>query len=186
MTVGQWALWFLAMSAVMGLIGRARRKARQPAEWATMRPPFSILVVGVVCMLCGAGTAVVSNLYPNDTVTWWTTAGFLALGALGLPLIAGYFLERHRLSDEGIDYRSFFGRRRRFTWAEISEVRFAPSMRWFRLKTQSGATARISVMLLGLPGFAQRILRYAPDHAFDPQTRGMLSQMARGDLPPVW
>jgi len=114
------------------------------------------------------------------------TAGFIGFTAMGLPIISGYFLERHQLSNDGIAFRNFIGIRRYLRWAELREVRFAPFMRWFRLTTQSGTTARVSIMLIGLPGFARKILKHAPEEAFDEEARVMLGRIARGDLPPTY
>jgi hypothetical protein len=44
-------------------------------------------------------------------------------------------------------------------------VRYTPLMKWFRLETQSGNVARVSVMLMGLPEFAGLLLQNAPQGA---------------------
>jgi FtsH-binding integral membrane protein len=186
MIAGQWALWGVLMTVIMGLIDRSRRKARRPSERNVMRLPLSILIVGLVCSGLFGGVAVLSNLYPNRTVTWWTTAAFIGFAAMGLPIITGYFLERHRLSEDGIAFRNFLGMPRYLAWSELHAVRYAPVLRWFRLTTHSGTTARVSIMLIGLPAFARHILRRAPESAFDEEARVMLNRIARGELPPTW
>lgn len=63
---------------------------------------------------------------------------------------------------------------------------YAPAMKWFRLETRSGDVARLSVMLMGLPAFAQVLLAHAPAEAIAPETRAILEATAAGDPPSVW
>jgi hypothetical protein len=41
-------------------------------------------------------------------------------------------------------------------------------------------------MLMGLPEFAQHLLRHAPPEALDEDLRSAFEAMVGGDLPPVW
>jgi hypothetical protein len=59
-------------------------------------------------------------------------------------------------------------------------------MKWFRLETQSGTVVRISVMLMGLPIFAQMVMTYARSAAIDPTTQMILHATAEGNPPSVW
>jgi hypothetical protein len=59
-------------------------------------------------------------------------------------------------------------------------------MKWFRLESQSGTVVRISVMLMGLPIFAQMILVKARSAAIDPTTQTILYATAEGNPPSVW
>ena len=59
-------------------------------------------------------------------------------------------------------------------------------MKWFRLETQSGDVARISVMLIGPPEFARLLLSHAPPDAIEAETRLILQARADGNPPSVW
>jgi len=148
--------------------------------------PPSTLIIGVVVFLFFAGIAIISNVFPNKTVTWWTTAGFVGFALLSLPLVADYFLGHHQLSEEGLSYGRLTGRRGYLKWTDLHRVKYAPTMKWFRLETQSGDVARISAMLIGLPGFARLLLSHAPPHAIDAKTLPILQATADGNPPSVW
>ena len=53
--------------------------------------------------------AILSNVYRNKTTTWWTTAIFVGFALLSVPMITDYFIGRHRVSEDGLAYRNFFG-----------------------------------------------------------------------------
>jgi hypothetical protein len=186
MIAGQWTLWAIVMALVMGWLARSRRRARRPEERNVLRYPMSILVTGILCFGVLAGIVVMMNLYPNRSVTFVTNGIFVGFAALAVPLMTGYFLERSVLSEEGLEFRNFLGMRRWLPWSELRDVRYVPVMRWFRLTTRSGTTARISIMLMGLPEFAQHLLRHAPPEALDEDLRSAFEAMVGGDLPPVW
>lgn len=182
----QWTIWGIAMSLVMGWLGKSRLKKRHPDMRRHLHAPLGILIVGLVCFLFFATIAVVSNVFPNKTTTWWTTTLFVGFALLSVPMIADYFRARHYVSEEGMSYGRLLGSRRHLQWAELRSVKFAPAMKWFRLETQSGDVARISAKLLGLPEFAQLLLAHAPPQAIDPATLTVLQATAAGRPPPVW
>src|SRR4029077_8628375 len=133
-----------------------------------------------------AGIAIISNVFPNRTVTWWTTAVFVGFALLSLAMVAAYFLGHHQVSGEGLSYGGLTGRRGYLKWADLRRVRYAPTMKWFRLETQSGDVARISVILIGFPEFARLLLSHAPPDAIDAETRLTLQATADGNPPSVW
>src|SRR5437588_3897018 len=59
-------------------------------------------------------------------------------------------------------------------------------MKWFRLESQSGIVVRVSVMLMGLPVFAQMLLANALSEAIDLTTLTILQATAEGNPPSVW
>jgi hypothetical protein len=59
-------------------------------------------------------------------------------------------------------------------------------MKWFRLESQSGTVARISVMLMGLPVFAQLLLVHTLPEAIESNTLAVLRMTAEGNPPSVW
>jgi hypothetical protein len=185
-TALQWSATVGVIALVMGWLGRSRVRARPAADARRMVHPPGVLIVGLICFAFFAGITVVSNLYPNDTATWWTTAVFVGFALLALSLMMAFFLERHDVSDEGVATRTFVGTRKSIRWADLAAVRYAPSMKWFRLETGSGTVARISVMLMGLPEFARVLLQHAPPGAIDAATLDVLRATAAGNPPSVW
>lgn len=181
-----WPLWGMAMVLVMGWVGRSRLRARPLSESHRLSHPPSTLIVGLVCFVFFAGLAIVSNVMPNKTTTWWTTSVFVGFAILALPLISGFFLEHHEVSDRGLAGTNFLGVRKQIAWSDLRAVQYAPSMKWFRLETRSGTVARVSVMLMGLPEFARLLLRHAPHDAIDAVTKDVLRETASGNPPSVW
>lgn len=174
------------MALVMGWVARSRFKARPQSDSQRLVHPPSTLIIGVVVFLFFASIAVISNVFPNKTVTWWTTAVFVGFALLSLAMVAAYVLGHHQVSGEGLSYGRLIGRRGYLEWADLRRVRYAPTMKWFRLETQSGDVARISVMLIGLPEIARLLLSHAPPHAIDAETLLILQATADGNPPSVW
>jgi hypothetical protein len=182
----QWTAWGILMAVVMAWIARSRLRSRTASQARLLVHPPSTLVVGLVGFALFAGSAVVSNVYANKTTTVLTTAVFLGFAALSLLVVADYFLAKHEVTNEGINYRRLTGRRGSLKWAEVATVHYAPSMKWFRLATRSGEVARVSAMLVGLPEFAQLVLRQVPPSAIEPDTLPVLQATADGHPPSVW
>jgi hypothetical protein len=158
----QWTLWALIMFVVMGWLAKSRLRARPVSDARRLRHPPSTLIVGGLSFVFWASIAVISNVVPNKTTTWWTTAAFVAGAVLSIPLVVGYFRTDHHVSEDGLAYTKALGTRKYLRWSDVSSVRYAAAMKWFRLETRSGEVARISVMLMGLPQFAGLLLAHAP------------------------
>ena len=182
----QWTLWAIIMSLVMGWVARSRMRPRPACRDQQLRHPVSTLIIGLAGFLLFAAIAVISNVFSNKTTSWWTTAIFLGFALLALPVVGDYFAARHEVSREGLLYGRLLGDGGFLCWDELSSVRFSSSMKWFRLETQSGTVVRVSVMLMGLPVFAQMILAYARSAAIDPTTQMILHATAEGNPPSVW
>jgi hypothetical protein len=180
-------LWGIAMSVVMGWVARSRMKQR-PEQLAThLRHPVSTLVLGVVGFLFFAGIAVVSNtIGKNNTTSVWTTLVFLFFAMMSLAMVAEYYLARHRLISDGLQYGSLLGRRREIKWVDVRSIEYATVMKWFKVTTNQGTTVRISVMLMGLPTFAQQALSHIPGERITEPTRSILVETANGKPPSVW
>jgi len=185
-TVLQWTLWALAMVLVMRWLGKARFRKRSDHDARRLAHPASTLIIGLVCFGFFAGIAIVSNVIPNKTTTWWTTAVFVGFALMSVPMISDYFLARHEVTDEGLKYRTMFGASRYVRWADLQHVHYAPVMKWFRLQTNTGVVARVSVMLMGLPEFARLLLEHAPAGAIAPETLPVLQATADGYPPSLW
>jgi hypothetical protein len=185
-TALQWTAWGVVMSVVMGWLARSRARARPASQAHRLAHPPSTLIVGFACFAFFAGLAVVSNVIPNTTTAWWTTCLFVGFAFLAAPMVFGFFLEEHEISEAGIAHRNFAGVRKYLRWSELHAVHYAPAMKWFRLQTQSGRVARVSIMLMGLPEFARLLLRGAPPGAIDAGTLDVLRETAAGNPPSIW
>jgi hypothetical protein len=182
----KWVLWIIIMAIVMGWLGRNRLRNRNPDDSRKLAQPPGILITGSVCFLIFTGFAVVSNSFSNETTTWWTTAIFAGFALLGLFIIIDFFMNKHDVSEDGILYRKLNGKRILIRWTELASVKYAPVMKWFVLKSRTGAVARISVMLMGLPEFASLLLDHTSHEIIDQRTREILKTTAKGNPPAVW
>lgn len=185
-TTIQWSVWAVLMSLVMGWLAKSRHRPRPDSQRRELAHPPSTLIIGLVCLVFFTGLAILSNVYANKTTTWWTTATFVGFALLAVPLIAEYFLARHEVSEEGMYYRRLTGASKSLRWSELRAVRYAPGMKWFRLETESGEVARISVMLMGLPEFARLVLAHVPRQSIEENTLHVLQSTAEGDPPSIW
>jgi hypothetical protein len=182
----QWGLWFLLMSLIMGWIARSRLRARPASEAGRLTHTLGMFVVGLVCFVVFAGFAIASNVFPNTTATWWTTAIFVGFACLGALMMTGVFLEQYEASPDRLVGTNFIGIRKQLRWSELKSVRYSLMMKWFRLETQSGNVIRISAMLTGLPEFARLLLASAPAQTIDSETSELLRATAAGNPPSVW
>ena len=185
-TTIQWSVWAILMSLVMGWLARSRHRARPAAHQRELAHPPSTLILGLACFVFFSGIAVVSNVYANKTTTWWTTAIFVGFALMAVPMIVDYFVAQHKVSEEGMSYRKLIGASKSLRWSELQTVRYVPGLKWFRLETQSGEVARISVMLMGLPEFARLLIAHAPRQAIEANTLTVLEATADGHPPSVW
>lgn len=182
----KWVIWGLAMAAIMGWVASQRHKSRHFGLPNRLYHPKSILVIGIMCFLLFAGLAALSNMFPNDTATWWTTAIFLAFAAASLLMVIEYYRVRHEFAEDGLHYGKLFGTGGYLRWSELASVRYVHGMKWFRLETASGDVARISAYQAGLPAFAQTLLRNVPVGVVEADTVAILQQTAAGNPPALW
>jgi hypothetical protein len=174
------------MSLVMGWLGRSRLRTRPASQAPYLTHPPSTLVIGLACLILFAGLAVASNVFANETTTWWTTSIFVGFALLSVPMVSGFFLQQHHVSEEGLAYRTFIGTGKYLRWSDLKTVRYGSQMKWFRLETRSGTVARVSVMLMGLPEFARLLLQSTPEGSIDSPTLAVLRATAAGNPPSVW
>jgi hypothetical protein len=174
------------MSAIMAWVARSRARARPAGDARRLQHPPSTLAVGLACFLFFAAIAVVSNVYANATTHWWTTAIFVGFALLALPVLGDYFAARHEVSEEGLRYGRLLGRGGFVRWVELKSVHFSDALKWFRLESKSGEVVRLSVMLMGLPTFAQLLLAHTPAEAINRHTLPVLQKTAEGNPPSVW
>lgn len=178
------ALGVVLTAVIIAALARSRERATPDADSRLSHPP-GLLWIGVLCCGFFAGIAILSNLYANATTTWWTTLIFVTFALLGALLIVEYWRVEHAMDDAGLHYRGLVVPRFTLPWQEIRSVRYSTLARWIVLRSRRGDTARISILLRGLPAFAQRVLKDAPNAAIDAPTRALLREIAQGRLPPL-
>lgn len=174
------------MAAFMGWVTSQRRKAGNMGAPNRLSHPKAILIIGLAGFVLFLGLAVVSNLFPNDTVSWWTTVVFLGFATLSGLLIAEYYRARHEYSEEGLRFSRLFGSGGYLRWNMLSSVKYSHAMKWFRLQAHSGEVARISAYQSGLPNFARTLLEHAPLGTIDSETLGILKETSEGHPPALW
>lgn len=181
-----WTLWGLLMSLVMSWMARSRGRPRSGGAARQLQHPISTFIIGLAGFLFFAAIAVISNVFANATTSWKTTTIFVGFALLALPILVDYFAARHEVSEEGLRYGRLFGSDGYLPWRDLKSVRFSDPMKWFRLESQSGKVVRLSVMLMGLPTFAQLLLAYAPRQSIEKNTLPILQTTAEGNPPSVW
>ena len=182
----QWGIWAVAMSVVMGWLARTRTQAPAAHEARSLAHPRSTLVVGLVCAGFFLALAVLSALFPGKTGSPLVSLFFLAFAGLGAPLILDYRNARHALTSDGLRYGKLMGGGGQLRWADVRQLRYSQSAKWFRLELADHRIVRISAMLRGLPEFAAAALTQVPAPAIDAETRDVLEATAQGNLPRVW
>ena len=182
----QWMLWGLLMSLIMGWVARSRSRPGHVGSHPRLQHPTSTLVIGLAGFLLFTAIAVISNVFANATTSWKTTTVFVGFALLALPILGDYFAARHEISEEGLRYGRLIGSGGYMPWTELKSVRFSEAMKWFRLESQSGKVVRLSVMLIGLPTFAQLLLAHAPPQSIEKNTLPVLQTTAEGNPPSVW
>jgi small-conductance mechanosensitive channel len=182
----QWTLWGIAMAFVMGWVAKSRHRSRPESEARRLVHPPSTLIIGLVSLAFFSAIAAIATFCADKTTALPVTALFLGFAALALVIIAEYFRAWHEVSDEGMNYGRLTGKRGSLKWSEVVRVRYVLGMNWFKLETQSGAVARVSAMLMGLPEFARLVLTHVSPAAIDPKTAPVLEATAAGDPPKVW
>jgi hypothetical protein len=165
------------VTLLMKRILQAQQKRWSDEETGVVRHQPWVLITGLAGAILFFGLAIFSNTWgKNATTSIWSTLAFVGFGSLSLSFIADYFFARHRVTEKGIDYGGMFGRRGSMDWSEVKQVSFSPNKGWFVLESQSGAKARISLLLSGLKEFARLTLEHVPHEKIAPEARIMLRQ----------
>ena len=181
----QWTAWAVAMAVLMGWLARSRLKHRNPVQSGVLEYPSSMLALGGGCiavLLCFAVLSSRSN-DPRDAHLWIVFVGFALLGA---PIVAEYFVVRHVLLPEGLQYTPLVKKSGSFRWNDVAHIRYSPSAKWFRIDLKDGRVVRISAMLMGLPEFASAVLHAVPPSSIDPLAGPVIERTAAGNPPSIW
>ena len=186
--LAQALFWIAAMTVTMRWLARTRQQARPAQDADHLRQPGSMLAIGIVGTLLCIGVLVAVTVWPDHdggsiAVSY---AFFCAFTLLPLFVVADYFNGRHDVSEAGMDVGRASGRRLSFGWDEVSGIRYARSAGWFRIALCSGQVVRVSVMLMGLPVFADKVLRHVPAARIETDAFKVLKEATAGKLPGIW
>jgi len=185
-SVLQWFIWAIAVTLILGWMSRGRNRRPSPNETLTLVYPTSILVLGIVCVVFFSGLEIVSIVFDNGTTSVLTHSVFLVGSGLGLYYILEFILVNHQVSDTGLDSRRSTGISQSIRWSDVTVVSHSNVLKWYKIKTSLGKTARISFWLIGQDEFANMVLKNVQPNVIDPQTKQILQSAAGGRLPDVW
>ncbi len=116
----------------------------------------------------------------------WILVGFWAVFLLiATPMLLAYFRNRHELTDSEMKYGSTFGRGGRFRWSEVRRVDYQALHKRVRIEAENGRVAKVPIMLVGVPQFAQMVLTKVPTESIDPIARKALKWLVLGEVPPM-
>lgn len=144
----------------------------------------SLLVLAAVCVVFFSGCAYLS--YFSRTGGPGVATLFIGFALLGCYLLVEYFVARYEVRQDGVRYRDVLGGRGLARWEEIAAVRYSEGMKWFVVRTADGRTLRLSVLLTGLPLFAECVLARVGPGAVEPDTLTVLRDAAAGNPPSAW
>jgi hypothetical protein len=165
----------------------ARGQTERPAFTAAggvLRHGSTLLILGAACTLFFAGCAYLS--YFSRTGGPKVAAFFTGFALLGFYLLIEYVVARYELRPDGLQYRDVLGGRGLARWEDIATVRYAEGMKWFVVRTADGRTIRLSVLLTGLPVFAEAVLGRVRAGVVAPETLDVLRETAAGNPPSAW
>ena len=172
-----------AVLAVIAVFALARRAAGRVDASNLMRPPRIFLWIGLFgLVLFGAMTVVSFVVARDDPSARWMTPVLIGFTALALWQVARAIQPHAEITDAGLLFRSFFGRRRLLRWDEIEEIGYAERSRdW--IVTTARARQTIPVTASNQPLFAGAVLHLVADEAIARPVRARLEEMARGRPP---
>jgi hypothetical protein len=181
-----WIFTSIATTFAMAWIAKSRMDRRPASDANSVQHPKSTLILGLVTLVFFAEMAALSiTVGKDEDFSIWIPVIFLLFSGMGGAILADYFFARHRLSSKGIEFGKMFGQRGFVRWNDVRSVDYRSIMKWFRLRTKSGTTVRLSVMLMGLPEFAQHVLAHVPADRIAENTKWLLRDTANGDPPSI-
>jgi hypothetical protein len=145
-----------------------------------------MLAVGVICSLFFFACSIAAFLTITDGRGTFYLLAFNAFTLLGFPLIADYYKDRFEVREDRLVFQTTFGGAGSCSWSEIAEVSYSQGMKWFRLVLRNGRVVRVSVMMIGLPSLAERLLTHATAATMTEPNRQVLRATASGNPPSVW
>jgi hypothetical protein len=181
-----WIFTSIATTFAMAWIAKRRMDRRPASDADSVQHPKSTLILGLVTLVFFAEMAALSvTVGKDEDFSIWIPVIFLLFSGMGGAILADYFFARHRLSSTRIEFGKLFGQRGFVRCTDVRSVDYRSIMKWFRLRTKSGTTVRLSVMLMGLPEFAQHVLAHVPGDRIAENTKWLLRDTANGDPPSI-
>jgi hypothetical protein len=173
----------LLTSLILGWMQIRRARAAATGEAGRLQHPPAALYMAMGILALFAALGVLLLVSDKGTGVAHATGIFAALAVLSLLLVAGYYRSRYELTADGVNYGRLLGARGSLKWRDVTQLTYSPGMKWFRIQTSTGETARIFVMRRGLPDFAQAVLAQVPSYAIDERALAVLKASSHGELP---
>lgn len=171
---------------LMRWIERSRLRVRPASEARSLVQPRAVLTIGLGFLVAAAVFRFAMFESLNVSENSWLYGAVAVFLVPGLWLIAEYYLVRHELKQEGMQFKRLFGRPGEFSWNDVEQVSLNKAMGWYRIVLRSGDKVRISFMLMGLPEFARMLLSHVPRARVSPAAHTMLQDAAQNKLRPLW
>ncbi len=145
-----------------------------------------ILIHGVVLSIVSPGIAILCVFtVENLILTSVVTAIFLFSSVLGLLLILVHFSEYdYDMSDEELIQKKIFGKNKHIKWSEIERVSYINGS--FHIKTKKVDIVEISLSFIGLPAFAELLLKHVSREAIEAESLDTIKNIAKGELPSIY
>ena len=153
----------MAISSILAfgigsLVLRTRRRDLESYTGSEVRFPPYVLLEGIVGFLFFISVALVSNLFPNETVTVITTSVFVIFSTLSGYQAFLYFAQRHQICDSHILFTSMFNTQTKIYWKVVAAVSYNPGIKWFVVETTSGKKYHISEIMRGIRQFSVAVI----------------------------
>jgi len=185
--LAQIVFWVVAMTLMTRWMARSRLRDDIDGDGMQLRHPAPTLCIGLAATMFSVGVFMAAFTWAEDLAVLFAGVLFgTGMVALSLSLVADYYLARHRVDAHGMHYGRMSGQRSAFAWSEVQRVNFSEGMNWYRITLQSGATVRVSGLMMGLPVFASHVLEHVPANRIDATARGKLDDAAQGKLHRLW
>jgi tetratricopeptide (TPR) repeat protein len=164
------------------------RRRREPADIAARRLTYSIsrLFAGAIGLSIALGVVV------DSTAGMWSAGKLLQFAVsfgfaiCALFYLASYLFVRHEVSADGISFTRFNGARADMLWSEVGRVTFQSILKRFKIETDAGNTAYISVELQNLAAIAKELLDRVSSERISEQAAGWLEEVRAPDGYAEW
>lgn len=105
---------------------------------------------------------------------------------LRYPWSAEYIATRHAVRPDGLQYRTLFAGIGLARWDDIEAVEYGPAMKWFVVRLRNRRAVRVSILLIGLPVFAEVVRDRVSPTVIASDTVRVLEETAAGRPPSMW
>ena len=88
-----------------------------------IRQPRSTLLLGIAYVFIFGAFIILLTIYLDDVAEWWAYIIFIALFLIGAFIVLICSFWEVRISGDEIHYRSFFGKRKTYSFSEIEDAK---------------------------------------------------------------